>query len=70
MARASDPNSAGSQFFICVADSSFLDRQYTAFGRVLCGMDVADKVVAAPRDGRDNPNQRVDMKVRVQPQGA
>ena len=65
MARAQDPDSAGSQFFICVADSSFLDRQYTAFGRVVRGMEVADKIVAEPRDGRDNPKERIDMKVRV-----
>jgi len=65
MARASDPNSAGSQFFICVGDSHFLDGQYTAFGRVVRGMEVADAIVAQPRDGRDNPNERVEMKVRV-----
>jgi peptidyl-prolyl cis-trans isomerase B (cyclophilin B) len=65
MARASDPNSAGSQFFIVVKDSSFLDREYTAFGRVVRGMEVADKIVSSPRDARDNPNDRVDMKVRV-----
>jgi len=65
MARSSDPNSAGSQFFICVADSSFLDRQYSAFGRVLKGMEIADKIVNAPRDRADNPNDRVEMKVRV-----
>jgi peptidyl-prolyl cis-trans isomerase B (cyclophilin B) len=65
MARSNDPNSAGSQFFICVADATFLDRQYTAFGRVVRGMEVADKIVGSPRDGRDNPNERIDMKVRV-----
>jgi peptidyl-prolyl cis-trans isomerase B (cyclophilin B) len=65
MARAQDPNSAGSQFFVCVADASFLDRQYTAFGRVVRGMEVADKVVGSPRDGRDNPHERIEMKVRV-----
>jgi peptidyl-prolyl cis-trans isomerase B (cyclophilin B) len=65
MARANDPNSAGSQFFICVADARFLDRQYSAFGRVVRGMDVADRIVNAPRDGRDNPHERVEMKVRV-----
>jgi peptidyl-prolyl cis-trans isomerase B (cyclophilin B) len=70
MARAQDPNSAGSQFFVCVADSGFLDRQYTAFGRVVRGMEVADKIVGAPRDGRDNPNERIEMKVRVVAQGA
>lgn len=65
MARAQDPNSAGSQFFVCVGDSAFLDRQYSAFGRVVRGLEVADKIVNAPRDGRDNPNERIDMKVRV-----
>ena len=65
MARAQDPDSAGSQFFIVVGDSLFLDRQYTAFGRVTKGLEVADKIVASPRDARDNPNERVDMKVRV-----
>jgi len=65
MARAQDPNSAGSQFFIVVADSNFLDKQYTAFGKVVRGLEVADKIVSAPRDGRDNPNERVEMKVRV-----
>jgi cyclophilin family peptidyl-prolyl cis-trans isomerase len=67
MARAQDPNSAGSQFFVCVADSNFLDKQYSAFGRVVRGMEVADKIVAAPRDRNDNPNERVEMKVRVVP---
>ena len=65
MARAQDPNSAGSQFFIVVKDSGFLDREYTAFGRVVRGMEIADKIVNSPRDARDNPNDRVDMKVRV-----
>ncbi len=65
MARSSDPNSAGSQFFVCVGDSLFLDRQYSAFGRVVKGIEVVDKIVAAPRDARDNPNERVEMKVRV-----
>jgi peptidyl-prolyl cis-trans isomerase B (cyclophilin B) len=65
MARAGDPNSAGCQFFICVADSTFLDRQYTAFGRVTRGIEVADQIVNAPRDSKDNPNERIDMKVRV-----
>jgi peptidyl-prolyl cis-trans isomerase B (cyclophilin B) len=65
MARANDPNSAGCQFFIVVKDSGFLDRQYTAFGQVVRGMEVADKIVNAPRDGKDNPNDRIDMKVRV-----
>ena len=65
MARAADPNSAGSQFFICVAPASFLDKQYTAFGEVVSGMDVVDKIVSAPRDKRDNPNERMEMKVKI-----
>jgi len=65
MARAQSPDSAGSQFFVCVADSSFLDKQYTAFGRVVRGIEVADKIVGSARDARDNPNERIEMKVRV-----
>jgi peptidyl-prolyl cis-trans isomerase B (cyclophilin B) len=66
MARAQNPDSAGCQFFICVADANFLDRQYTAFGKVVKGMEVADKIVSAPRDGRDNPNERIEMKIRLE----
>jgi len=65
MARAADPNSAGSQFFICVAPASFLDKQYTVFGEVVSGMDVADKIVSQPRDKRDNPNDRIEMKIKI-----
>jgi peptidyl-prolyl cis-trans isomerase B (cyclophilin B) len=65
MARAADPNSAGSQFFICVAPASFLDKQYTVFGEVVSGMEAADKIVRAPRDKRDNPNERIEMKVKI-----
>lgn len=70
MARAADPNSAGSQFYIVVKDSTFLDRKYTVFGEVVKGMEVADKIVAQQRDARDNPLQRIEMKVRIvdQPQ--
>ncbi len=56
MARAQDPNSASSQFFIVVKDSTFLDRQYTVFGQVTKGMDVADKIVSTPRNASDRPN--------------
>jgi cyclophilin family peptidyl-prolyl cis-trans isomerase len=56
MARSNDPNSASSQFFIVVADSTFLDNNYTVFGQVTKGMDVADKIVAAPRGAADRPN--------------
>jgi peptidyl-prolyl cis-trans isomerase B (cyclophilin B) len=62
MARASDPNSASSQFFIVVKDSTFLDHQYTAFGEVVSGMEVADKIAAVPRDPRDNPLSPVHIK--------
>ncbi len=66
MARAADPDSAGSQFFIVVADSMFLNGQYTAFGEVTSGMDVADKIVALDRDGQDCPRQEARIKsVRV-----
>jgi peptidyl-prolyl cis-trans isomerase B (cyclophilin B) len=65
MARAANPDSAGSQFFICVADSFFLDRQYTIFGEVVSGIEVADKIVNQPRDRRDNPNERIEMKVKI-----
>ena len=61
MARAADPDSAGSQFFIVTSDSTFLDRQYTVFGEVVEGMEVADKIVNLPRDGNDCPKQEAKM---------
>jgi len=61
MARSQDPDSAGSQFFIVTADSTFLDRQYTVFGEVTEGMDVADKIVNLERDGNDCPLEKVQM---------
>ena len=66
MARAQDPNSAGSQFYIVVEDSLFLDGKYTAFGEVLSGMDVAEKIVNSPRDSNDNPLERIEMKVTIE----
>ncbi len=65
MARAGHPDSAGSQFFICVKDSPFLDKQYTVFGEVESGIEVVDKIVSQPRDANDNPNDRVEMKVKI-----
>ena len=65
MARAAHPDSAGSQFFICVADAPFLDGEYTVFGEVVEGMEVVDKIVSQPKDQRDNPIDRVEMKVKV-----
>ena len=61
MARATDPDSAGSQFFIVTDDSTFLDKQYTVFGEVVDGMEVADKIVNLPRDGNDCPKQEAKM---------
>jgi len=61
MARAADPDSAGSQFFIVTSDSTFLDKQYTVFGEVTDGIEVADKIVNLPRDGNDCPEQEVKM---------
>lgn len=61
MARSQDPNSAGSQFFIVTTDSTFLDRQYTVFGEVTDGMDVADKIVNMQRDSNDCPLEKAQM---------
>jgi len=66
MARSANPDSAGSQFFICVADAPHLDRQYTVFGEVVSGLDVVDKIVSQPRDRRDNPDERIEMKVKIE----
>ena len=55
MARAMDPNSAGSQFFVMVADAPHLDGQYAAFGKVTEGMDTADYIVSRRRDWNDRP---------------
>ena len=57
MARAMHPNSAGSQFFIMVADAPYLDGQYAAFGKVIEGQSVAEAIVNAPRDRSDRPDQ-------------
>ncbi|HJT20459.1 MAG TPA: peptidylprolyl isomerase [Nitrospira sp.] len=65
MARASDPDTAGSQFFIVVENSPFLDRKYTAFGEVTRGLGVADKIVSLPRNEQDLPNERVEMTVTI-----
>ena len=65
MARSAHPDSAGSQFFICVADANFLDRQYSVFGEVVSGIEAVDAIVSQPRDGNDNPLERIEMKVSV-----
>jgi peptidylprolyl isomerase len=66
MARASDPNSANSQFFICFADASFLNGQYTVIGNVIAGMDVADKLKKAPPGSRSGTVENPDKMVKVQ----
>jgi len=65
MARSAHPDSAGSQFFICVADIPSLDGQYTVFGEVVKGIEVVDKIVSQPRDGNDNPKDRIEMTVDI-----
>jgi Peptidyl-prolyl cis-trans isomerase (rotamase) - cyclophilin family len=66
MARSSHPDSAGSQFFIMVARAPHLDGEYAAFGKVLEGMEVADAIVAVPRDFRDRPfEEQIIAKMTV-----
>jgi peptidyl-prolyl cis-trans isomerase B (cyclophilin B) len=62
-ARSNDPNSANSQFFICVKDSFFLDGKYTIYGQVIKGMEVADKIVDAERNKMDRPLNKIEMKI-------
>jgi peptidylprolyl isomerase len=66
MARAEDPNSANSQFFICLADSDFLNGQYTVFGQVVSGMDVVDKIKKGDKDNNGmvtDPDKIVTMQL-------
>ena len=62
MARAMDPNSAGSQFFIMHQDGLFLDGQYAAFGRVVSGIEVVDEIAAVPTDFQDRP--RAEQRIK------
>ena len=62
MARAMNPNSAGSQFFIMHQDAPHLDGQYAAFGKVVSGMDVVDKIASVKTDWNDKPTTPVRMK--------
>ena len=62
MARAMDPNSAGSQFFVMVADAPHLDGQYAAFGKVTEGMEAADKIVNVKRNWSDCPLEKQEIK--------
>jgi len=66
--RPGDPNSAGSQFFICVTDQGHLDRKFTAFGRVVEGMDVVEKIAETPTDAEGLAQRRIVMRsVRIRP---
>ena len=62
MARSMDPDSAGSQFFIMVDKAPHLDGDYAAFGKIISGMETADKIVSAKRDWNDRP--RVEQKIK------
>jgi peptidyl-prolyl cis-trans isomerase B (cyclophilin B) len=67
MARSQDPDSAGSQFFICLADARFLDRQYTAFGKLTKGDDVLSKLGDTPTTrGGGGENSRPTSRVSVE----
>ena len=65
MARTMDPNSAGSQFFICDADDEFLDGQHAAFGKVVSGMDIVDKIASVRTNSQDKPLQAVIIEKAV-----
>jgi peptidyl-prolyl cis-trans isomerase B (cyclophilin B) len=61
MARSNDPDSAGSQFFICHGDPTFLDRQYTTFGKLIKGDDVLEKIGTTPTQTQDRPGKRMGI---------
>ena len=65
MARANEPDTAGSQFFVVVEPSPFLDGKYTVFGEVVKGLGVADKIVSVPKNDHDLPNERIEMTVTI-----
>lgn len=70
MARSMNPDSAGSQFFLMVADAPHLDGQYASFGKIISGLDVADQIVNVDRDYSDNPNEpQIMTKVTVELNG-
>lgn len=62
MARSNDPDSAGSQFFICHGTPRFLDHQYTAFGKLIKGDDVLEKIATTPTHPPDRPNKRIEIQ--------
>ena len=65
MARANEPDTAGSQFFVVVEQSPFLDGKYTVFGEVTKGLGVADRIVSVPKNDHDLPNERIEMTVTI-----
>ena len=65
MARSKNPNSAGSQFFICAGIAPHLNGNYSVFGEVVEGLEIIDKIVNLKRDSRDNPLERVEMEVFI-----
>lgn len=62
MARSQAPNSASSQFFICHADANFLDGQYAAFGKVVSGIEIVDRIAACDTNRNDRPLDEQKMK--------
>jgi peptidyl-prolyl cis-trans isomerase B (cyclophilin B) len=68
MARSQDPNSAGSQFFICHGEARFLDKQYTAFGKLIKGDDVLEKIATTQTRPQDRPVKRMNVEsVKIVP---
>ena len=65
MARTNDPNSASSQFFVCHGDPSFLDNNYTVFGKVTQGLEVIDSIANVEKDMNDNPLEKIEMTVKM-----
>jgi len=71
MARSNDPDSAGSQFFICHGDPTFLDHQYTTFGKLIKGDDVLEKIGTTPTHPQDRPNKRMGIiSIKIVPADA
>ena len=71
MARSRDPDSAGSQFFICHGNPTFLDHQYTAFGKLIKGDEVLEKIATTPTGARDVPVQRVNIEsIKIVPRSS
>jgi peptidyl-prolyl cis-trans isomerase B (cyclophilin B) len=68
MARSQDPDSAGSQFFICHGNPTFLDHQYTAFGKLIKGDDVLEKIATTPTHPQDRPDKRMGViSIKIAP---